>query len=111
MAGGRSEIFRRWRVGAAVFLTALTVAAAPVTAWAGTAGGGAGSGVGASAGSGVGASASAGVVTKQPTAGYFVGANGLVYVSDTGNFRVQKFGDGALPVERTTWGGIKSRYR
>ena len=38
-------------------------------------------------------------------------SDGKVYVLDTGNHRVQKFGEPSTPVERTTWGRIKALYR
>ena len=34
-----------------------------------------------------------------------------VYVLDTGNYRVQKFGEAPTPAKRTTWGRIKAIYR
>lgn len=44
-------------------------------------------------------------------AGVALDADGNVYVVDSGNSRIQKFGDVSTPVHPTTWGRIKSLYR
>ena len=43
--------------------------------------------------------------------GIAVDAAGHVYVADTGNYRIQVFGDAPTPATSATWGQVKDRYR
>jgi len=43
--------------------------------------------------------------------GIAVDGAGGIYVADTNNSRIQKFGFAPTPVQGTTWGALKSRYR
>lgn len=43
--------------------------------------------------------------------GLATGAFGEVFVADTGNDRIQKFGSAPTPTRTTSWGRIKSMYR
>ena len=40
-----------------------------------------------------------------------VGPDGVIYVTDAGNNRVQKSGSAPTPVQSVTWGSMKARYR
>jgi hypothetical protein len=39
-----------------------------------------------------------------------IGGNGLTYVADTFNKRIQIFGSGPTPTLRESWGQVKARY-
>ncbi|HTQ48477.1 MAG TPA: hypothetical protein VMI75_37230 [Polyangiaceae bacterium] len=45
------------------------------------------------------------------TRGVAIDANGLVYIVDSGNSRIQKFGPAATPVSTESWGSLKAKYR
>jgi tripartite motif-containing protein 71 len=48
---------------------------------------------------------------NHPTCAACNGTGSVVYVMDKDNARVEKFGGISTPVEGTTWGAIKKRYR
>lgn len=43
--------------------------------------------------------------------GIAIDGNGDIYVADTNNYRIQKFGLGTTAALGVTWGALKSRYR
>ena len=43
--------------------------------------------------------------------GIAIDGDGDIYVADTNNSRIQKFGYAPTPVQGATWGSMKARYR